>query len=198
MSESNVLPNVMQATPADQDRANAAIAAAFIGDPLLRWVFPDPSQYFTYIGEMGRLYAGRAFEHGSAYRSEDYLAAALWLPPGVGPDEEALGGMLATAVAPELQGDLFAFLEQVGMGHPEEEHWYLPVIGVDPRVQGKGYGSALLARSLQACDTAHQAAYLESSNPRNIPLYSRFGFQVVGEIQVGSSPTITRMFRRAR
>ena len=28
-------------------------------------------------------------------------------------------------------------------------------------------------------------AYLESSNPRNIPLYERHGFEALGEIQVG-------------
>ena len=56
----------------------------------------------------------------------------------------------------------------------------------------------LLARSLEAVDAAHQAAYLESSNPRNVPLYERFGFQVVGTIQAGSSPPIYPMLRAAR
>jgi len=78
------------------------------------------------------------------------------------------------------------------------EHWYLPAIGVDPRGQGKGYGSALLAHSLEVCDRAHEAAYLESTNPLNIHLYERFGFEVIGEIQAGRSPTIVPMLRAAR
>ncbi|MSQ10158.1 MAG: N-acetyltransferase [Dehalococcoidia bacterium] len=152
----------------------------------------------TYFGQVGKFFTGRAFDHAAAYRTEDYLAAALWLPPGISPDEEALGELMSTAVDPALQEEVFAVLEQVGAGHPEVPHWYLPVIGVDPTRQGQGYGSALLDHSLQAVDSAHDTAYLESTNPRNVSLYERFGFQVVGTIQTGSSPTITRMLRAPR
>jgi ribosomal protein S18 acetylase RimI-like enzyme len=72
------------------------------------------------------------------------------------------------------------------------------VIGVDPTCQGMGYGSALLAYALEVCDRDHLPAYLESSNPRNIPLYERFGFEVQGEIQVATSPPIAPMLRAAR
>jgi hypothetical protein len=37
---------------------------------------------------------------------------------------------------------------------------------------------------------------LESSNERNLPLYERNGFRVVGELQaLGHGPTIWRMWR---
>ena len=39
-------------------------------------------------------------------------------------------------------------------------------------------------------------AYLESSNPVNISLYQRHGFEVLGTIQVGTSPPITPMLRQ--
>jgi hypothetical protein len=41
-------------------------------------------------------------------------------------------------------------------------------------------------------------AYLESSNPRNISLYERHGFEIIGLIQAGGSPTLTPMLRRPR
>jgi hypothetical protein len=41
-------------------------------------------------------------------------------------------------------------------------------------------------------------AYLESSNPANVPLYERHGFRALGTIQAGSSPTIFPMLRAAR
>ena len=97
-----------------------------------------------------------------------------------------------------MKKTVFSVLEQVGAGHPEEAHWYLPAIGVEPHSQGKGYGSTLLARGLEVCDRDHVAAYLEATNPANIPLYQRFGFEVTGQIQAGSSPAITPMFRAAR
>ena len=58
-------------------------------------------------------------------------------------------------------------------------HWYLPLIGVDPFHQRKGYGSALLRHVLRLCDRDGTPAYLESTNPANVPLYERHGFRVL-------------------
>ncbi len=74
----------------------------------------------------------------------------------------------------------------------------LPLVGVDPRCRHQGYGSMLLRHTLAQCDRDHAPAYLESSNPANIPLYERHGFVALGAIQEGSSPTIVPMLRAAR
>ena len=132
----------------DYDRSIATLVTAFISDPVIRWMFPDAKQYLHYFPQVLKYFAGRAFDHGSAYRSDNFKAAALWLPPGVGPDEEALGAVLQEGVASELQGEVFEVLDQVGASHPPDAHWYLPAIGVEPMLQGKGYGSALLARGI--------------------------------------------------
>ncbi|WP_280177443.1 GNAT family N-acetyltransferase [Microvirga pakistanensis] len=79
--------------------------------------------------------------------------------------------------------------------HLHEPHWYLPLIGVDPARQRKGYGSMLLAHALRACGATGTPAYLESSNPENIPLYQRHGFKVLETIQVGTSPPVIPMLR---
>lgn len=191
-------PSAVLAHAADYDRSIASLVAAFITDPFIRWMFPDSKQYFDFFSLVLKYFAGGAFAHSSAYRSVDCKAAALWLPPGVSPDEEALGTVMQEGVAVQLQEEVFGVLEQVGAGHPEEAHWYLPAIGVEPLSQGKGYGSVLLARGLEVCDRDHVAAHLEATNPANIPLYQRFGFEAAGQIQAGSSPTITPMFRAAR
>lgn len=191
-------PKAVPANPADYDRSIASLVAAFIADPFIRWMLPDSKQYFDYFPLVLKYFAGRAFEHSAAYRADEFKGAALWLPPGIGPDEEALGAVMQKGVAAELQEEVFAVLDQVGAGHPKEAHWYLPAIGVEPRSQGKGHGSVLLARGLEVCDRNHVAAYLEATNPANIPLYQRFGFESIGQIQAGSSPAITPMFRAAR
>ena len=76
----------------------------------------------------------------------------------------------------------------MGSYHPHEAHWYLPLIGVDPAHQRNGFGAALLRDTLRQCDSDHAVAYLESTNAANVPLYKRHGFEVIGTIQVGSSP----------
>lgn len=96
------------------------------------------------------------------------------------------------------QEEVAAIFEQMDRHHPQVPHWYLPLIGVDPAHQDKGYGSALLRHALLLCDRDHAPAYLESSNPANIPLYRRHGFEVLGTIQAGTSPPLFPMLRSAR
>ena len=189
---------VRLAQPSERERCIATLVTAFAGDPLLRWMLPDPETYLAMFPRVVRHYGGGAFDHGSAYRTEDWAGCAFWLPPGTGPDEEALGAVMQEAVDAARLDEVFGVLEQVGQAHPAEPHWFLPAIGVDPRCQGRGHGSALLASALEVCDREHAITYLEASNPRNVPLYERFGFEVVGEIQAGSSPVVVPMVRGAR
>ncbi|HEY7061026.1 MAG TPA: GNAT family N-acetyltransferase [Chloroflexota bacterium] len=191
-------PSVKTATAQDEERAIAALVLAFAADPSTRWAWPDPAQYLTYFPRFVRAFGGRAFEHGTAYRTEDGAGVALWLPPGVSPDEEAVGAVFAESVPGPEQAAVFAVLDQMAHYHPDEPHWYLPLIGVDPVRQGQGYGSALLQHALRRCDVEHLPAYLESSNPANVPLYQRHGFEVVGKIQAGTSPTFYPMVRKSR
>jgi predicted N-acetyltransferase YhbS len=72
------------------------------------------------------------------------------------------------------------------------------MIGVDPSKQGQGYGSALLKHALERCDGEGKLAYLEASSPKSIPLYQRHGFELIGTIQVGSSPPLFPMLRKPR
>ena len=88
--------------------------------------------------------------------------------------------------------------EAMASCHPQEPHWYLPLIGVDPARHRKGYGAALLQDTLRRCDQDHVAAYLESTSPANTQLYQRHGFELQGTIQVGSAPPLFSMLRPAR
>lgn len=182
----------------DTESVTASMLAAYVGDPLLRWFFPRPETYFSAAPLVLKYFAGAAFENRTAYRTEQFEGAALWLPPGVSPDEEGLGQVMQDNIDPERHEQVFGMLEQVGAGHPEDPHWYLPVMGVDPRVQGQGYGAALLGKSLDDCDSSCGLAYLESSNPTNVPFYHRHGFEVIGEIRIDGGPVVTRMLRKGR
>ena len=84
----------------------------------------------------------------------------------------------------------------MGCYHPNEPHWYLPLIGVDPLHHGKGLGSALLEHATIKFDNDNVLAYLESSNKRNIHLYERHGFELLGIIQVNDFPPIFPMLRK--
>lgn len=188
---------IKDTSPSEAEQAVAVISLAFATDPAARWTFPDALAYLTHFPAMVRAFGGPAFAQGTAYHVDGFAGAALWLPPGVEPDEETLVSIVQQAAPAERQADLFGVFERMGESHPTEPHWYLPLIGVDPMEQGKGHGAALLQRVLRRCDREGMLAYLESSNPANIPLYQRHGFRVIDTIQVGSSPPIFPMLRQA-
>ena len=192
------IPVVRSTTESEEARAIDTIVLAFVSDPVARWCWPDSHQYLTNMPGFTRAFGGRAFVHGSAHCTDDGAGAALWLPPNEHPDEEAIGEVMERSVSESTRNDIMAVFEQMAGFHPDGPHWYLPAIGVDPAHQGKGLGGALLQYALRQCDEQHLPAYLESSNPRNIPLYQRHGFEIIGEVQAGASPSIVPMLRTAR
>jgi ribosomal protein S18 acetylase RimI-like enzyme len=91
------------------------------------------------------------------------------------------------------------YLMRVERAHPRTEHWYLEILGTEPRRQGQGLGSALLRPMLALCDRDGIGAYLESSSERSQALYERHGFQVVETFDMpGGGPPIRRMWREPR
>lgn len=192
------MTTIRTATKADEAAVIDVIVLAFSTDPVARCTWPDPGVYLRTFPGFARAFGGNAFAHGGAHLADDQRAAALWLPPNVHPDEDALGNLMQATVDGQTQGDAIAVMEQMSRYHPSEPHWYLPLIGVDPLQQGKGYGTALMRYALDICDGDRALAYLESTNPRNVPLYQRHGFELLGTIQVGSFPPLFPMLRKPR
>lgn len=182
----------------EQDRLVRTITRAFAADPVARWFYPDPRQYHEHFPGLVRIMGAGAFAGGSAYSVEEGAGAALWLAPGAGPDEERLAEHIERSVGEDRRGRIFELFAEMDRNHPAEPHWYLPLIGVDPLWQGQGLGSALLRHMTERLDREGQIAYLESSNPVNLPLYRRFGFKPVGLIQAGGAPVMVSMLRRPR
>lgn len=182
----------------EQDAAVGTVILAFASDPMTRWSWPGQRQYLTTMPQFVPAFGGKAFAAGSAYCTDDYAGVALWLPPGTEADMDPLVQLVQTTFPPSQLEHAFAIFEEMGKYHPDEPHWYLPLIGVDPVHQGKGHGDALMAHALARIDQDGALAYLESSNPRNISLYRRHGFEPLGTIQAGSSPPVVPMLRKPR
>jgi GNAT superfamily N-acetyltransferase len=190
--------DVRAAKEQDRQRVIDVITLAFSTDPMARWAYPDPAAYLAAMPESIKAFGGKGFAHGTVHLADEGAAAAMWLPPGVESDSERLAELSERYSPADRLPEMMQVFEQMGAHHPNEPCWFLPLIGVDPTRQGHGYGSALLRHALEQCDRDNAPAYLESSNPRNVPLYERHGFQALGSIQVGSSPTLVPMLRRPR
>ena len=183
------------ASPSEDKRMVATIVHAFEADPAARWLYPDDAAYAESFPEFVRAFAGRAIEDGTAHYAPGFAGAAFWFAPSVHGDDQAVIALIERTVPSSRLDDAFELFDQMGEIHPREPHWYLPMIGVAPALQGRGHGSALLSHGLAICDREGMPAYLESSSAANLPLYRRHGFRQIAELKAGSSPPIYPMLR---
>ena len=190
--------SVRVATRADEATVVDTIVLAFSADPVARWCWPDPHRYLASMPRFVRAFAGRAFDHDSAFRTDDGNGGALWLRPGTQPDEAAMVTVLEETMGPSARDQLLTVIGRTATYHPKGPHWFLPLVGVDPARQGEGHGTALMAHVLARCDREHLPAYLESTNPRNVSLYERHGFRALARVPLGGSAAFVPMLREPR
>jgi ribosomal protein S18 acetylase RimI-like enzyme len=191
------------AASVDAPAIGRVFGLGFEDDPVLSWVFRDPGRVEKLTAMFTFLLDVDFIPPGSTWATEG--AAAAWRPPSQGEqgDEHLDAFFTAMTGAPTTDEDfgrLAVLGAAVGAAHPTEPHWYLGVLATLPDRRAQGLGSALLTASLAVVDESHQPAYLESSNPRNVSLYERHGFEVTGRIDVDAADGIsmTPMWRAAR
>jgi RimJ/RimL family protein N-acetyltransferase len=208
MTEADLDPRASAPTHPVPPRAGAAgdipalsgaLADAFVEDPIFAWLIPDEHRR--------RLRLRRFFElelryvvlpKGKIWTSAETDGASLELPPGAwrmpfttqlahGPGFTRVFGMrLPHALT------LITLMEN---RHIREPHYYIAYVGVAPAAQGRGLGTRLLRPTLDRCDREGLPAYLDATSERNRALYERLGFQLQGELRLGSSPTLWLMRR---
>jgi GNAT superfamily N-acetyltransferase len=64
---------------------------------------------------------------------------------------------------------------------PKGPNYYLEVLAVAPKFQGKGIGGAMLSKLTDFADGDGLATYLSTTEPKTVPLYKRHGFQIISE-----------------
>jgi ribosomal protein S18 acetylase RimI-like enzyme len=96
---------------------------------------------------------------------------------------------------PGLTDRMAIYDEIAEKGKPPKPHYYLGVIGMDPKLRGLGHGMRLLESfcSLSAADPLSSGVYLETANPSNVRFYERAGFRETGRGSLGSE-TLWCMF----
>jgi len=192
---------VRNARTADLRPVSLVLARAFRDDPVHRWILPGEFDWAVASDSFFAMVMADVLRHDSVFTTEAREGAALWIPPF--PQPAALRDRLAMAARwyaalGRRSKEVGEQLTRIERAHPREPHWYLAVLGTDPRHQGRGVGSALLAPILARCDADRVSAYLESSKRTNVPFYERHGFRVIGELAIEGGPVIWRMLRGGR
>ncbi len=192
---------VREATEDDYEAAAEALALAFADDPAWAHLLPDDATraerlltFFTV--EIAHLVP----DHRQVWITEDGGGVALWGRPGGWrvPIWQTLSqtGAMAAVFGRRLPLAIWTQL-RLERHHPRTPgHWYLHYLGVEPRHQGRGLGTALLAPVLERCDREGTPAHLEASTDRNRILYERNGFSLTKTFEMpAGGPPIREMWR---
>jgi ribosomal protein S18 acetylase RimI-like enzyme len=182
--------------------ASALLARAFHDDPAWSWVLPNARRRAALLPWLFQT----GFEVADAEvwtTRDDLLGVARWLPPGQ--PHVHLAAMLRALVATPLRvreatNRFFAYgraVETMRARAVHEPHWYLAGIGVDPPYQGRGIGSALLAKGTDAADAAGLPCALLTNSESNLAFYGKRGFEVVLEGRTPDDGPRAWMMRRS-
>jgi ribosomal protein S18 acetylase RimI-like enzyme len=194
--------HIRKATPDDVDVLVDVLVRAFEDDPPMRYVLRGGAHREKSFRAFFRHALTRlTLPHEEVYTDEARTGVALWAPPGKWKqrwhehlrDFFTWGQTIGWSRLPEV----LEATKGVVAAHPSEPHYYLLAIGVDPSVQGRGLGRALMAPVLERCDREKVPAYLEASKLSNVPWYERAGFVLQKELSFGEGkPSLFAMWRK--
>lgn len=191
MTEARVA--VREAGVGELAQLSETLAGALAADPILGWLIPNRRR-------MRRLFAleltHHAFPAGRVLTTDDLRGASVELPPDrwelTVPLPAALGLVTVFGTRLPRASRTERFMSR---HHPAEPHYYLRYVGVAPRFQGQGVGTALLGPTLERCDREGVPAYIEASSRRSAALYERLGFDHLGELRIPDGPSFWPMRR---
>jgi GNAT superfamily N-acetyltransferase len=190
----------------DLDDAATVLARAFAVEPGNRALFPDPERRRRYLELAARVKLDAALPYAVAYGTEvdgRLAGIALWHPPNVKPRSlgavtrhrrelirkapELARGMphVLTMLPTHARAGLRLMRARNGGVHEASRGrtWYLAALATDPDFQGRGVARRLLDHVLDRCDQDGLAAWLETTDPVNPPLYEHFGFRAVLHVE---------------
>jgi GNAT superfamily N-acetyltransferase len=191
--------------PADALAAARLVARGFAEEPGNVALLPDPQTRRVVLEMSARNMLHSALRRGTAHAAvvgEELAAIAVWHAPGARPVTPAVAGRAVVAlvsnagrlaravphVVSVLVGDTaggIALLRERRRAVAEASRglpWYLALLATAPEHRGQGLARALLERQLRRCDEDGAAAWLETTDPVNPPIYERFGFRTVAHI----------------
>jgi ribosomal protein S18 acetylase RimI-like enzyme len=132
-------------------------------------------------------------------QDQEVLGVSLVEEPGASLPRLAAAkelGRLLRGTAPIVAFRAIRGLLALMRERPREPHHYLAMLAVHPRARGRGLARALL-EDLHSASGSHPDSIgvaLDTSNPRNVKLYERFGYHTVSRLRM-TGAEIWCMFR---
>jgi uncharacterized protein YhfF/GNAT superfamily N-acetyltransferase len=175
---------IRRVTPAAVPPLAGVLARAFALDPIVAWPMVTKDELPARIRAMFEAVDTPFAREGWMFETADGLGVMTLLPPGSAAREEELAaevGALTAALSPDGGARYDAFWAWVPSMLPDEPHWLLDQLAVEPAAQGRGIAGALVRHALERADADGLPLFLETGVERNLGFYARHGFRVFAE-----------------
>ena len=120
-----------------QANAISTLVLGFAADPMARWVWPDPAEYLRMMPRFARAFGGPAFEHGSAISPKGRAPPPYGFRQTSSPTMRKWAQSWRARCGPNRRGS-WRVMKSMAEHHPNQPHWYLPLIAADPNWIGEG------------------------------------------------------------
>jgi GNAT superfamily N-acetyltransferase len=183
-------PNIVPVREDQIDIAAGVLARAFQLDPPMVYVWPDATVRARALPSLMNAFVTYGSMFGEPLTTSGKPeAVALWLPLddlSETPERDHRAGIdqIPAMLGAEAFARFLHIATTVGRFHKLSapgKHLYLSILGVEPSRQGQGLGSALIRPMLERADAAGLPCYLDTFQPRNVPLYQKHGFRITVE-----------------
>ena len=159
---SHTLPDISDSAPRVATSADAAIITgvltdAFGSDPIWgTWAFPGHHAPSELRRAVFRILIEGALRFAWVWLTPGDTATSVWFPPGESEltprQEAALDALLRDSLGTGA-GRILRSFEQFETARPQAQHYYLSLLGTDPRHAAHGYGRSCSA-PICGCSTA--------------------------------------------
>jgi GNAT superfamily N-acetyltransferase len=176
--------------PARTPEAIELLTVAFDADPMFRFLLPEAEHRRGWLRAVMGSYLALTGPDGWVTTvesaGEDVPGVLAYVPPGrYPPPYSRLAAHLLRSPPPwpsmHLARAGLRVLAAIERMHPKTPHYYVQVLGVHPREQGKGLARKLVSAVTSRADGEGVPTYLETTNPVNLRIYGKLGFEVVTE-----------------
>jgi GNAT superfamily N-acetyltransferase len=208
-STADVVARTTELRVLDHDHVRAAtelLGRGFAEEPGNVALFPDPRVRRIMFEAAIDAILHETLPYGTVHAAVvdgDLAAVAVWQPPGVpaatlgGLGRKALGTLPHIPTVIRAMPHKATILLRTGREGAalirarrravrratEGTTWHLAFLATAPEHRGAGLARLLLDRQLRRCDEDGTAAWLETTDPVNPPIYERFGFETVLHVE---------------
>ena len=184
---------IINLSKADIKAACQMLAKAFYDDPINEYAFQGVKDTDIKLPYAYEFFIRYGLKYGQVHTTSRQIeGVAVWLPSNryIMPLWRLfISGAIfpafrmGQAVGRRMQG-FSNYIETKHRQLAPFDHWYLILLGVDPKHQGKGYAGKLLRAKFRDIDTEGLPCYVETEIQKNVSFYQHFGFRVIDEFIV--------------